>query len=141
MDAGKSAKHGFAVKMFELLKAAAVDEARHDLAVVGRDAPVGADDSIDFLGRMARRFTFPDGPAQSRRLAKIGDDVARNRQRVAVTLGDMVGDAANSAVHLRATERFDPDRLAGRGNTSCGLPRNIAPWLRTITASSHSAGM
>ena len=45
----------------------------------------------------------------------MGDDVAGDRDRVAVVFRQMIGDAADAAVHLAAAERFDPDLFPGRG--------------------------
>ena len=45
----------------------------------------------------------------------MGDDVAGDRDRVAVAFGQMIGDAADAAVHLAAAERFDADFFLGRG--------------------------
>ena len=45
----------------------------------------------------------------------MGDDVAGDRDRVAVAFRQMVGDAADAAMHLAAAERFDADFFLGRG--------------------------
>ena len=83
-DARKAGDQRIAVKRLEFVKLAAVDQAREDFAIIGRNSWVRADDAVD-LGRIeARRAQRRDTPALRRNIAEIGDDIARDRDRVAV---------------------------------------------------------
>ena len=72
-------------------------------------------DAVEFVGRILRL----DRRAQRQRhvllAVEVGDDVARDRQRVRVVLGEVIGHAGNRRVHVRAAERFGVDHFAGRG--------------------------
>ena len=46
---------------------------------------------------------------------QVGDDAAAQRQRMAVVLGHVIGDAGFPGVHIGAAEIFGGDHFAGRG--------------------------
>jgi GrpB-like predicted nucleotidyltransferase (UPF0157 family) len=54
------------------------------------------------------------GDRQHLAAVEAGDDVARDLQRVAVVLGEMVGHARHRGVHVGAAQRLGIDHLAGR---------------------------
>ena len=64
--------------------------------------------------RNAARAAAPR-PSAAAEFAEIGDDVARDRDRVAVAFRQMIGDAADAAVHFAAAERLHVDFFLGRG--------------------------
>ena len=94
---------------------AIVDETGDDVAVVGRHARIVADQPVDLVRIGARRAWRCHRPTLRWDFAEMGDDVAGDRDGVAVAFGQMVGHAADAAMHLAAAERFHADFFPCRG--------------------------
>ena len=95
---------------------AAIDDAGDDLADIERAAGVLRHDAVKLLGRvqrLARLRARPRGTVL--RAVEVADQVARDLQRMAVVLGEVVGHAGNAGVHVGAAQRFGIDHFAGRG--------------------------
>jgi hypothetical protein len=120
MDARKAGQQGVAVHRLEFLKPAVVDKARQNLARVGRNLGVAADDAVNLARIEARRQRRLARPAWLGLLAQVPYDFTRDGKRVAVIFGDVVGDAADTAVHLGAAQRLGIHRLAGGGKGQLG---------------------
>ena len=104
-----------AVERLELVELGGVDQPRDDLAHVVLLARVRRHDAVE-LGRgelrLARR--------QQRNVdgllgVEIGDDAARERQRMRVVGRHVIGDAGFPRMHVGAAEILGRDHLAGRG--------------------------
>ena len=127
--------------LLELLEAAAVHQTGDDLAAIDAGLVADAHQAGKFLRVVLRRLDRGRCPAQTRRLAEVGDDAARDLQawasssaRWSVTPLTRLCISAPPSGSMSTTSPV-------AANTSCGLPRNIAPRLRMMTTSSHSAGM
>ncbi len=99
----------------EFLQIAVVDQPQQHFAVVGRMPVVGADNAVDLARVMARRQRRSHIPALLGHGAEVGRDAAHDGDRMAVVLGQMVGDAADAAVHLAAAQGFNVNLFLGGG--------------------------
>ncbi len=113
-DAGVSAHGGGTVIGAELGEIGIVCDPRDRLTHVDRPLVIHRHDAQQFLGIMTRRAM--------RRFIRawpvpfqIGHDVARDAQRIAVVLGEIVAKPGNAGVHLGAAEFFFGGDFAGRG--------------------------
>ena len=103
-----------AVARLEFVELRAVDDARDDLADVERDARVARHDAVEVVGRVERFARLARRERQMLAAVEVRDDVARDRERMRVVLGEMIGDAGDRRVHVGAAERFGVDDFAGR---------------------------
>ncbi|MDT4842131.1 hypothetical protein FQZ97_760200 [compost metagenome] len=112
-QADVAADGGAAVVLAEGQELRAVGDARDDLAHVHRPAAVGGHEAHQLLGVVARRR---EG---ARRLVArpvdAAEDGARDAQRVAVVLGQVVAQARDVGVHDGAAQFFLGGDLAGGG--------------------------
>jgi hypothetical protein len=164
-----------AVLLLELAELAPVDEPRDHLARGDLLAHVRADEPVQLRGVVERRARglvglCSRGPLACARAAErqayranggaggaeVGDDAARDVDRVRVVEREVVRDAALRAMHAAAAERLLVDDLAWRASaalpqprrrrapvaalTSGGPARNTRPWFWTMTVSSAIAG-
>jgi len=98
----------------ELFETAAIHHARDDLAGVHRGAQVQRHQPEQFLLVVPRRFRCRGD--RSRPLlapVQMGHDVAGHPDRVALVVGQIIGQAAVGGVHLRAAEFLVAGLLAG----------------------------
>src|SRR6185312_10940838 len=110
----ESADQRLAVAGLEFLEFRTVGDARDDLADVERLARVNGYDAVDLISGIFRLDRFAHGNGQFLDAVEVGDDVARDRERMRVVLGEMVGDAGYRGVHVGAAERLGIDDFAGR---------------------------
>ena len=104
-----------AVAGLELVEVAAVDDPRDDVADVERLAQVGRGDPVQLrrvVQRLARREHVPRRVLAPGR--HVGEDAARDLEGVLVVVGEVVGDARQAGVDVRAAEVLGRDLLAGR---------------------------
>ena len=120
MDASKAGQQGVAVHRLEFLEPAVIDETRQNLARVGRDFGVAADDAVNLARIEARRHRRLTRPAWLGLLTQVPYDFTRDGQRVAVIFGNVIGDAADAAMHLGTAQRLGIHRLAGGGKGQLG---------------------
>ena len=114
VDAGKAGDDRGAVELLELVEFGSVDKARDHLAHVVLLLQIDRHDAVEFgraQRRLARRMKrnvhrFP--------VIEIGDDAARERQRVVVVLRQMIGDAGLARMQIAAAEILGAHHLAGR---------------------------
>ena len=112
---GEAANERGAIERLEFVEFAAVDEARDDLALVERLLQVGADDAGNFGGIEQRRAHRADVAVELLHAVERADDVAGLGDRLHLVAREMIGDAGDGAVHLRAAQRVAVDDLADRG--------------------------
>src|SRR4030095_4270728 len=91
----EAADQGLAVARLEFLELRTVDDARDDLANVERPARVGRQGAVDVFDRVSWFARLPDRNWQRLAPVELGDDVARDRKRMRVVLGEVVGHAGN----------------------------------------------
>ena len=92
-DAGEAADQGGAVKRFELVELAAVDDPADHLVDVIRRADVVGDNAVQ-LGRVElRRGRLGKVDVDALYRVQAGDDVADEAERMLVIVGDMVDHA------------------------------------------------
>ncbi len=114
LDAGVPAHRRGAVVGAEFSEIGIVDEPRDRLAHIDRPLVVHRHDAeqlFRIVPRRAMRRFVPRGPVPF----QIGHDVARDPQRIAVVLGEIIAEARNAGVHLGATEFFFGGDLSCRG--------------------------
>ena len=113
-DAGEAAHQSGAVKMLELVKLAAVDDPADHLAhLIGRADVVG-DDAVKLVGVELRLDRLGDVDVDLLHPIEASDDVADDRQRMVVIVGDMVDHPRAPPVHLGPAQLLGRDHLAGR---------------------------
>jgi len=71
---------------------------------------------------------------------QVGDDAARQRQRVMVVLRQMIDDAGLARMQVAAAEILGAYHLAGRRLHQRRPPRKMVPWFLTMMLSSDIAG-
>ena len=114
LDPGEPADEGVAVERLELVEAAAVDDPGDHLERVELVPVVLGHDPVQ-VGRVDRgRLRRRDLPGRGCRVAEMADDLARERERVLVGDGVVVGDAGPARVQGRASELLGGHVLAGR---------------------------
>ena len=100
----EAADQGGAVERLELVELAAVDDPGDDFVdIVGRADVVGHD-CVEFLGVVLRRARFLQRQAVRMHRAKVADDIAHDRQRVFVVLGEVIGDAGLVRMEIAAAQ-------------------------------------
>ncbi len=114
LDGGEAGHQRLAVERLELRKFRAVDQAGDQRAHVVLAAKVDRHDFFQLGRRMQRLDRLADRQRRGRRRAEIGDDLADDRQSVAVVERIMIDDAGAAGMHLGAAELFRGDHLAGR---------------------------
>ena len=102
------------VARLELVEARAVDDARDHLAHVVRLPRVLRDDAVDLLRVVERLLARLVRHRLGLAAIEAGDDAARDRQRMAIVVGEVVGDAREARVHVAAAELLGADDLADR---------------------------
>ena len=115
VEPGEAGDQRRAVARLELLQHRAVDDARDHLAHLERLARVGRDQAVQLARVVERRARLAHVELDPLVLVQVGDDPARQRQRVRVVLGQMVGHARDPGVHVAAAQILGRDHLAGRG--------------------------
>ena len=114
-QARKAADEGRAVAGLELLEAGAVHQPRDDLAHVVGLAQVPRQDAVDLAADRRRLLRLlAVGRADAWLAPRFADDRARDLQGVGVVLGQVVGDAGDPGVDVRAAQLLRRDVLAGR---------------------------
>ncbi len=113
VDAGEAADQGGAVARLELVHAAAVDDARDDLADVEGLARVVADHAVELLGIVVGILGRGARHAGRLHRPQVLDDVPQQAQGVGVVVGQVVGHAADARVHVAAAQLLGGDLLAG----------------------------
>ncbi len=103
------------VALLEFVEARSVDHARDDLADVVRLARIDAHDAVELLGVVLRRLGRRHVGRQPLRGVQRGDDRARDPQRIVVVFREVVGDARNARVDVRAAELLGRDLFARGG--------------------------
>ena len=104
-----------AVERLELVELGAVDEPRDHLAHVVLLLEIDRHDAVELAARrISARRGLASGMSIDLRVFRLADDAAAERQRMAVVLGVVVGDAGLSRVHVGAAEILRRDHLAGR---------------------------
>jgi hypothetical protein len=104
-----------AVARLEFLELRAVDDARDDFADVEGLARVGRHAAVEFRCRVQRLARGLQRERDVLLAVEMGDDVARDVERMRIVLGEVVGDAGNGRMDVRAAQRFRVDDFAGRG--------------------------
>ena len=113
-DRSPAAHQLVAEQRLELLEPAAVEQPSEHLADVERDAHVGRR-APDQFGRVVQRIVGRLGRAGPEPLpTEVADDLAGDAQAVELVGGEVVGQAARSAVHLGTAERLLVDDLVDR---------------------------
>ena len=115
VDAAPAGHDRVTVQRLEFVEIAVIHQTRDDFAVLGRHLGIAADDAVDFLGRVSRRTRFGGCLAGQGLFAQVADDIAGDRQRMRVILGQMVGYAGDGGVHLAAAQFFGFDLFTGCG--------------------------
>src|SRR5580658_1606637 len=110
----KPAHQRRAIKLLELIQFRSVREARDDLAYVIGLAQVRRHHPVQLLRRITRRRGRRGRRAIRARL-QTSHDAPCDGERMGVVLGVVITHTRLAAVHLRATERFRVDVLAGGG--------------------------
>ncbi len=110
----ESADERRAVQFLEFVEFRGVDDPRDHLAHVVGKAVLARHDAVDVLGRVLRVPRFPQRQRYPFLVIQVGDDLARDRQRVRVVVGEVIGYARDPRVHAAAAQRFGVDDLAGR---------------------------
>ena len=115
MDSSEAGDQRRTVARLELVEARAVDDAGDDLAhVVGLPRVLG-DDAID-LARVEERILARLVRHRHRlRAVEAGDDAPCDRERVAIVVGQVIGNAREPRVDVAAAELLGRDDLADRG--------------------------
>src|ERR1700687_300364 len=100
MDACEARHQRRAVEGFELLQAAAVDEARDNLADIVLLARIAWNDPVDFGGIV--RWILRRLPIERRPLCppEVLEDRARDLNGMFVVGREMIGDAGDARVHV-----------------------------------------
>src|SRR5207253_3343751 len=94
LDPREAGDERLAVELLELLEARAVDEPRDQLARVGLVPKVLRDQAVEVGGVERWRLRLGEVPRRLRRTqVQVADDAARERERVLVGDGVVVGDA------------------------------------------------
>ena len=115
LDVREAADERLAVELLELVEAAAVDEARDQLARVDLVAEVLGDQAVE-VGRVdGGRLGGEDVPRRLLAALEVPHDLPRDRERVLVGGGVVVGDAGEARVHVGAAQLLGGHVLAGRG--------------------------
>ena len=96
------------------MEAAAVDEARDQLARIDLLARVAGDDAVEFVGIVGGRLRRRAGDPRRGRTWHGGEDLARDPQRVGIVGGQVIGDAGDAGVGVAAAELLGRHLLAGR---------------------------
>ena len=115
VDAAPAGHDRVAIKRFEFVKIALIDQPSHDFAVVGRHLGVAADESINLFDRVGGRTGRFGRLAGLGFFAKMADNFARDGQSVGVIFGQMVCHTGDGRMHLAATQFFGFDLFAGCG--------------------------
>ena len=115
VDAAPAGHDRVAIKRFEFVKIALIDQPSHDFAVVGRYLGVAADESINLFDRVGGRTGRFGRLAGLGFFAKMADNFARDGQSMGVIFSQMVGHAGDGRMHLAATQFFGFDLFAGCG--------------------------
>src|SRR6185295_102416 len=103
-DTREAAHERRAIVRLELMELGTIDEPSDDLAHVERLARVLGQDAVQLvrIERGLARLVAREPWSAPRRQAR--EDGASNRERVRVVLGEMIGDAGSSRVHIAAVE-------------------------------------
>ena len=104
-----------AVGRLVLVEAAAVDDARDHLAHVELHLDVARNDAVEFLRVVVRRLGVDALDRELFAAAELGDDLARDRDRLLFVGCRIVRRPRNLRVHVGAAELLDGHDLAGRG--------------------------
>ena len=106
-----------AVTRLELVEPRPVHEPGDDLAHVVRGAQVARKDAVDLGGVELRRLRLAQIERRPRHVgaAQVRHDVTRDRERVRIVVGQVVGHARDARVHVAAPQLLGRDLLAGRG--------------------------
>ena len=115
MNAAPAGHQGIAIEWLELMKFAAVEQPRNNLAIVGRYFRIAADDPVNFLDRVGGRLRRRRGFTRQRRFTKMQDDFPREGEGMSVVFREMVGHAGHGRMHFPAAEGFGIDFLPRRG--------------------------
>jgi len=115
VDMRKAADQGLAVARFEFVQLGAIDDACDHLADIERLARVLRNHAVQFVSGVLgfawclqrERYVFL--------AVETGDDVARDRQRMRVVLGVVIGHARDGRMDVRTAERFSIHYFAGGG--------------------------
>jgi hypothetical protein len=111
----EAAHQGGAVQRLELVEFAAIDQAGDDLALIEGARQIGTDDARDLGGVEQRRPRRADVAVGALHAVERAHDVARPGERFPFVAREVIGDARDRAVHLRAAQRVAIDDLADRG--------------------------
>ena len=104
-----------AVELLELVELRTVDQSRDDLAhVVLRRERRPARCRRARPDRRAARAASRSAMSACLRRVEVGDDAPRDRQRVVVVVGVVIGDAGLARMHIGAAEILGRHDLAGR---------------------------
>ena len=113
VELGEAAHQRRAVARLELVEARAIDHAGDDLAHVEGLAGVAGDDAVDLFRVVQRLLALAERHVDRLRAVEVGDDAARDVERVGVVLGQVVGDAREPGVNIAAAQVLGAHHLAG----------------------------
>ena len=114
-DVGKARDQGLAVERLELVERAAIDDPGDDLADLEGLAQIGADDAVQLGGLVERRRRRPQLEIRPLDPVQMGDDPAREAERVGVGERVVIGDARGPGMDVGAAQFLRRNHLAGRG--------------------------
>ena len=104
-----------AVERLELVEPAAVHDPRNDLAhVVGR-LPVRRHDAVNLFGIVVRLLRLAQVELRALHAVQVAERGARERERVVVVQGVMVGHAGDAGMDVRPAQLLRAHNLAGGG--------------------------
>ena len=114
VEAREAGDEGGAVARLELVEARAVDDPGDDLAHVVGLPRVPRDHAVDLLRVVERLLAGLERHRLGLDAIEAGDDAPGDRQRMAIVVGEVVGDARKPGVHVAAAELLGADDLADR---------------------------
>ena len=141
MDVREAADEAAAVERFEFVEFGGVDEPRDDLVDIVRRANILGNDAVQILRGEGRRARLGDVDVRHGLDRQRRHDVADDRQRMVVILGDVIDHPRFAPMRIRTAQFLGADHLArSRPSPSGGPARKIVPCPRTMIVSSLIAG-
>ena len=114
VDVGEATDQRCTVEFLEFMKFRTVNDACDDLADIVGKPKLARNDAVDILDRQFRVFRLAPDDAGGPRKIQVGDDVARDLQRMLVVVGKMIGNTRDARVDAATAEGLRIDDLPGR---------------------------
>ena len=106
VDMGEAGHQRRAVERLELVEFGRIDQPRDHLAHVVLLFKVGRHDAVELGRRRNSARAISRAECRSSLDVEIADDAAAQRQRMAIILSEIIGDAGFSRMHVGAAKLF-----------------------------------